>query len=467
MKKLGLTFAVLLIAFCGIWVYRFQNPIDTRPNDATAQQPDIWWENDDLPQADPEWVLDPEIPVNYIPVPGRTELYMIIDDAGNIQEYAKRVQGDDGGWLWEYGINPNIPENYEAVIGLENVYKVVNDDGTISYYKYIRNDDDTFAFVPVDENGEELKSETEDDDFIPENYKRIKGNIYGVYNEHGVCIGYKERKYDEKTQKYYWVDAEKPKDNSESAKPPKPTEPDNSQPTTPQPSTPQQGGDRPENPTTPSEPNKDTYQSVETYTETKVAGGWVITYQTTITKVYSSADGRLLSTKKDGPTEISRTPMQEGDNTVPNPALIAPTLSEEYARVSVGLNYKTDLAKEVLAIINEERLVAGLPGLTMSSSSTTYTLAAIRAADMAIYNHSDFDSPMYGSISDLRERYSIGGGSVAERMWRSGSGQTAESIAARLMLSDGGKITSTQVQDVAIVIVSKGGYYYIDLVYTY
>lgn len=51
------------------------------------------------------------------------------------------------------GCKPDIPENYEKVEGLENVYKVTNSDGSISYVKYVRNDDDTFTFVPVDKKG--------------------------------------------------------------------------------------------------------------------------------------------------------------------------------------------------------------------------------------------------------------------------------------------------------------------------
>jgi len=49
------------------------------------------------------------------------------------------------------------------------------------------------------------------------------------------------------------------------------------------------------------------YQETNTYTETKQEDGWTIVYETTITKVYD-LEGNLISTKKDGPTEINRFP---------------------------------------------------------------------------------------------------------------------------------------------------------------
>ena len=133
----------------GVWVFKSKTPAN-RPEDIVdGNQYMAWWDrNDSEPAVNTDWVLDPEIPENYIPVPGEDELYMVIDEYGMIIEYRHRTQQEDGTWVWET-VNPDIPDNYEAVEGLENVYKVTNQDGTISYYKYIRNDD-TFAFVPVD-----------------------------------------------------------------------------------------------------------------------------------------------------------------------------------------------------------------------------------------------------------------------------------------------------------------------------
>ena len=43
---------------------------------------------------------------------------------------------------------------------------------------------------------------------IPDNYRRVTGNIYAVLNEHGVVIVYKERRM--KDKKYVWVDTSAP-----------------------------------------------------------------------------------------------------------------------------------------------------------------------------------------------------------------------------------------------------------------
>ena len=64
----------------------------------------------------------------------------------------------------------NTVVSYEAVEGLENVYKVTLDDGTVEYFLYIRNKDDTFAFVPVDENGVRLDAPKGGTSEIPENF---------------------------------------------------------------------------------------------------------------------------------------------------------------------------------------------------------------------------------------------------------------------------------------------------------
>lgn len=469
MKKMTIVFMVLLVAFCGTWIFKMKSPVN-RPQDANATQNSPWWDNTDFPEADPEWILDPEIPANYIPVPGSIELYMVIDENGEIIKYRERTKQEDGSWVWK-DVNPDIPDDYEPVPGLENVYKVTNKDGTVSYYKYIRNDDDTFAFVPVDEKGNPLKTEEEekeDPNAIPKNYVRIKDtNIYGVYNEHGVCIGYKERRFDAKTGNYYWVDAEKPVDTDQDAtKPTKPSEPtdNNHNPSVPTypivtPSQPT-SSTTPNNPTTPSTPQN--YTFTEVITSTEVKGGWVITYETTITKVYSPT-GELISTKKDGPKEVSRVQASENTDNVPDPSKIAATLREEYARVSVGLVYKDDMVEQVLQVINTERATAGKPIFVLDKNSDAYLLAAIKASDMAIYNHSDFDSPMYGTAGDLCDRYKIAVKDISDIQWKAYNA-TAEEIARRLYLLHGNALTNENYSDIGLSIVAKGAYYYIDLI---
>lgn len=75
-------------------------------------------------------MLDPEILENYLPVPGEDEVYMVIDEDGNIVQYRHRTQQKDGSWKWE-DVTSEIPDNYEPVSGLKDVYKVVNADGNV------------------------------------------------------------------------------------------------------------------------------------------------------------------------------------------------------------------------------------------------------------------------------------------------------------------------------------------------
>lgn len=465
MKKILLVFSVLLIAFCGIWIFKAQTPVN-RPDDADVVQGNAWWENTNIPQPDPDWILDPEIPANYIPVPGEDELYMVVDESGKITEYRHRTWNEEKEqWEWET-VNPDIPDNYEPVDGLKDVYKVTDKNGKVRYFKYIRNDDDTFAFVEVDKDGKELqpeKPENEDSNVIPQNYIRVKGNIYAVYNEHGVCIGYKERCFDEKTEKYYWVDAEKPKEEV-----PKPSDPSHSvtippienPPTSPtSPSTPT----KPNDPTTPTEPSNDTFTQTEVITSTAIKGGWVITYETKITRVYT-AQKVLLSTKKEGPVEVSRRKLTDDDDNVPDPSKIANTLQKEYARVSVGLAYRDDLAQEVLDIINIDRAAAGVPLMRIDQKSNIQILSDVRAADMAIYNHSEYDSPMYGTASQLCTRFGISVGDLHEALSRRGSATSAQEIASYLQFIMKEKILTEDVDSVGLSIVSKNGYLYVDFI---
>lgn len=64
-------------------------------------------------EVDDEWKLDPEIPLNYMPVPGENELYMVIDNDGKIIGYRQRIKQIDGSW--EMGrCKSCIPDNYRT-----------------------------------------------------------------------------------------------------------------------------------------------------------------------------------------------------------------------------------------------------------------------------------------------------------------------------------------------------------------
>ena len=122
----------LLTIFFVTWGVKAKTPIN-RPSNLEEEQETPWYENKyTSPQAGEEWTLDPEIPLNYIPVPGQDELYMVVDDSGKIIGYRHRTKQADGTWVWE-DVNPDIPDNYEKVDGLENVYKVTDANGKTSY----------------------------------------------------------------------------------------------------------------------------------------------------------------------------------------------------------------------------------------------------------------------------------------------------------------------------------------------
>ena len=65
----------------------------------------------------------------------------------------------------------------------------------------------------------------------------------------------------------------------------------------------------------------------------------------------------------------------------------------------------------------------------MSASSEAYKIACIRAADMAIYDHSS-SSPMYGDLNALVSRYHCTTSHASENIWKA-STKTAAQIHTR------------------------------------
>ena len=91
MKKLFFTFIALLIVFFSAWGIKLRMPIN-RPNNVQGEQQVAWYETRyTAPTAEEEWTLDPEIPVNYLPVAGEDEVYMLLDTA--IEHSRKTVLG--------------------------------------------------------------------------------------------------------------------------------------------------------------------------------------------------------------------------------------------------------------------------------------------------------------------------------------------------------------------------------------
>ena len=270
--------------------------------------------NNNKPEVDPEWVLDPEIPANYIPVIGEDELYMVVDKDGGVIKYRHREKAEDGSWIWK-DVDPHIPEDYIPVEGLENVYKVVAEDGSVKYMKYTRNADDTFFFTEVDENGNPIEDIAPKTDTIPDNYMALGNDIYAVYNEFGVLIAYMQR-YTDDAGNVAWREIDNPFLSTEDV--PQGNEiisgsnglnlPSAQQPsvgTTNSGSS--SGSNMVVNIITGSEGEKEGYSETETFTYTDTVDGWVVVYEMKVTRIFD-IDGELVSTKKEGPTEINRFP---------------------------------------------------------------------------------------------------------------------------------------------------------------
>ena len=298
---------------------------------------------------------------------------------------------------------------------------------------------------------------------IPDNYRRVTSNIYAVLNDPGVVIGYKERRM--KDEKYIWVDTSAPeikKNNGQTSSGdnrPKEDQKDPSPTISQNPSGGEQDGT-----TNTQQGNDGTYTQTETLISTETAGGWVTTYQTVLTRVYNER-GVLLSTKKSDPVLLSRVKAGENSVNAPDPSKIAPTLNEEYARVSVGINCKTELAADVLKLINEEQKAEGLAPLKMSEDSAA-KLAKTRSADMAIYDHSDFDSPIYGPLSEMISRFRIASGIPSEHIWKTTASKNAGAIYARFMALGGSRkaLMDSSHTEMGIGIAQKNGYYYICII---
>lgn len=311
MKKILIVFTVLVAVFVGLWAFKLRQPLTpTDPYSSGLTDGTPWWQttNGEAPTPDADWVLDHDIPENYIPVLGGNELYMEVDENGNIIRYRQRTQLEDGTWVWET-VDPNIPDNYEPVEGLENVYRVTGIDGTVHYYKYTRNSDDTYFFTEVDEHGNPVKSDALTNDEIPANYIRVEGtNVYAVYNEYGVLVGYKQR-VQNADGSYSWVDCEAPQQGSSGGQSGSGVIPNISTGT---------GTGNGGNVTIQSGDVNETkkgYTEEKIYTDVQHSNGWAIVYETIVTKTYDES-GDLVSTKTDGPTEINRFPETEWNDDI-------------------------------------------------------------------------------------------------------------------------------------------------------
>lgn len=459
MKSICITFALLLTAFFTSWGIKSRILVE-RPNNLDTGTTIPWYmAGSSSPTVSDEWLIDPSIPDNYVPVPGEDELYMIVDTDGTIIGYKHRYLNEEGVWVWE-DVNPDIPDNYELVDGSKNLYKVTDENGNISYFLYIRNDDNTYAFVPCDEFGTPYY-DGEDADIISENYVHEDGNIYTHYNDDGVQDGHAERVENEDGS-FTWKNSDGTNNQTTAQVP---TSSDNNN---------NNGNNNSNNnkiEIQPSESNGNnktinddgSYTTTNVSTNTVTEDGYNVTYKTTVINTYDK-DGNLIFTKTEGPEEISRTATTASQT--PDTSLIQATLDGEYSRVSALVGYNTELANEVLAELNAERANQGLSALSMDTNSEAYKLACIRAGDMAIYNTSSSESAMYGTLDDMVSRWGCTTANASENVWKT-SNKTASDIHSRLQAYDGSRNVrmSDGYTEVGIAIATSNGQIYIAEIY--
>ncbi len=463
MNKIVILFITLLICFCGVWVAKSKAPINKQYNEA---EEDAGWWNDGKEirglsnVVDKDWVIDERIPADYVPVMGQDNLYMQVDTKGKIVAYWKAH--DNGISIeWEK-VNPDIPDYFTPVDGLDDVYMVKDDkSGIVKYIKYVRNDDNTYSFVEVNENGQiidkyitDCEKEAAQKNEIPVCYSQYDGNVYEVKDQHGVVVGYKEKSEDN-SGKIIWTLTAKPKNSGD-----KQIIVTNPQVTQPNQKEPKQTTTKKSEIQPPVTSQKDTHIQQETHTEEKIEGQYKYTYQYVFTKVLDK-NGKILETKTEGPTLINKEYIGPVNIPQPNKSLIENNIDRELARVVNNAEYKSDMSQKLLNTLNAERASSKLSNL--SNSKTAQTLAVIYAADMATYDNYTDTSPMYGKLEDLMKRYSITNKGCAINVWRLNSDDTANEIHKRFQATDSTRKIrmNTKFTQVGEAIFFKNGHYYV------
>lgn len=195
MKKLILTLAASVVVM-GSVLY-FKSTTLTERNDTVeySNGAGVWWDTTmwSNVKAETDWILDPEIPVNYVPVIGLDETYMVLNDDGTVNRYRKRVKDEAGNWVWSDVIEDDMPVSFVPSVIDDDIYTYIGSGGKEEYYRYVRNGDDSYAFVPVDENGNDVGYELPQGDSLPENFVLVEDNLYASLDDHGVIIKLWER----------------------------------------------------------------------------------------------------------------------------------------------------------------------------------------------------------------------------------------------------------------------------------
>ena len=495
MRSLTAVFVILLGLFLGSWIYRAKQGAE-RPDEYREgydENAGSWWNDASMYRTEEGWSLkDMDVPDNYKPVPGQSNLFMVVDTNGRIICYMRREKQIDGSWKWEQ-VNPDIPENYEAVEGLEDVYRVTDEEGNVSYYKYIRNEDDTFAFIPCDEKGNPIGRKA-DATTIDSRHVNITGNIYSLLNEHGVVIGYQRRK-EKEDGSFVWEDvpdfeemAKRLKESGDKENSSKvdmdalyedlsneqdagsqvlkvpdietPVLTDPGDPSVPviNITMPENGGQVSATPgqTTVINNADGSITKTKIIRETRTEDGRKTTYESKITQVYNE-DGTLRESKTDGPYPVkSGEIITDNVSPVPDPDAKASSLTAEKARFGSGVSYDDSIEDSVIASLNAQRVENSLPALRCTEEAKA--LARLRAADMMKYDTTDTSLPTYGTLSEMLAFYGIESDSPGENVWKT-QAKDASDIHARLQASENARKTrmGKDISQVGVAVAWDAG----------
>ena len=405
-----------------------------------------------------------DIPENYIPVMGEEDTFYEVDDNGNVIKKRKRIRQADGSYKWTT-VEEKAP-TMKLVNKDKKVYEV-KDPKTKKkkYVKYIRNKNGTATFVETDKNGnyknfEEDATKVDDKHVLEDSSK----NLYGLYNDDKVRIGTVKRvKGKDGKLKWQLVDAPEPSligndgvhaNTGNGASLSEGLSGDS------EPAgvviTSMESEDGP-GAKTPGEDGTYTETKTETITETK--DGYRYQYQQKVTMTYDK-DGNLIASKSSDPEVVGKERIQTAD--IPDESAIASNLDDEYVRMSAKVEFNTSKATKILSKLNALRQQNGVPVFNMDTSSDIYKIACIRAADMAVYNHSSNKSPLYGNTSDLCNRFGVNLVNVTQNMY-STSEASADSISTKLQAVDTTRETrmNEAYGQVGIAVVDKNGMTYI------
>lgn len=402
---------------------------------------------------DSDWILDPTIPSNYIPVPGETDIFMVLNEDGSVKEYRKRTPNDEGGWDWTTIENPtgkNIEKVKETPYG--DVYRLSNDEFE-EFKRFVIDENGGFAWVDTDENGLDTGLPTTSQ--LPDNYVPVLDNTYAVYNDNGVLQSFLKRTVDD-AGNFQWALTARPEmiayqsfDREDLSNV------DFSQVL--QNGTDYQFGEMSYGDEVWS-PAGDVKTSTVSYPEQKEVDGYVIVYETVVT-TKTDKDGNVLSTKKES-FEKGRYPKM-GDNTVTG--TMAQTLAGEAQRLSSQVSFRDDISNQLLNMLNDERAKNGKQAVIMNSGELNQ-IAQIKAADMAITGVTTKNSATYGTAIDLANKYKVNISNIQEVVLETYPTDISN-IHNKFMSDTGVKANRLSASGISIAVAEKNGKLYVYEIY--